>query len=249
MLAVLVLATVAAALPAATAAPATPGTQLKEIAHVHSTSACGEVAAHANAAIGDTLGNDALLGQTIAMLRGSDLDGNVVERRNALDGLRRLSDRLATQYDAGNDEVRRLRSLAARAATPAAKSNLLAFANWLGGALWRQKRIGRDLDGFIAAMDAKDMADFEDTPASMLDASAAQPNARSVRNSEVDVTPGLSVTLKLAPRSVTSPPQPAALADDQLARAAAADFALRTGAVQSDESMAAGHASALDSGC
>ncbi len=250
MLSLLVFAAVSA-LPSAAAAPspaptATP--QLKEIAHVRATSECGEVAAHANAAIGAALGNDAVLDQLISTLRNRGLDGNVIERRNALERLTQLSNQLAAQYGNGNDEVGRLRSLAERAPTPAAKSNLLAFANWLGGALWRQKRIGRDLDGFIAALDAKDMARFEDVPANLLDASP-EGSTRGVRPDEVDPFGRIEVSVKLDPRSVTSPPQLIESTDGQMALAAAADFAHRTTAIQSDENMAASHASALNTGC
>lgn len=250
MLTLLVLA-VASALPPAAAAPtpapaATP--QLKEIAHVRSTSACGEVAAHANAAIGATLGNDAIIDQTISTLRAPGLDGNVIERRSELERLTQLSNQLAAQYGEGDGEVRRLRTLAARATTPAAKTNLLALANWLGGALWRQKRIGRDLDGFIASLDAAGMARFEGVPATLLDASSESPVRRVQPNMEAPLG-GIAVSVKLDPRSVTSPPQPTGSTDDQMAVVAAADFARRSAAIQRDESMAASHASALDTGC
>jgi hypothetical protein len=246
MLSALVFAA-AAALPSPSPAPTTVP-HLKEIAHVRSTSACGEIAAHANAAIGDALGNDAVLDQTISALRDRGLDGNAIERRHALERLTQLSNRLAVQYADGNGEIRRLRVLADRASTPAAKSNLLAFANWLGGALWRQQRVDRDLDGFIATLDAKDMARFDGIPANLLDASSEEPT----RGMRPNVTPplgGLTVSVKLDPRSVIYPPQPAQSTDGQMALAAAADFVERTAAIQSDESMAASHASALDTGC
>lgn len=250
MLSLLVFAAVAG-LPSAAAAPspaptATP--QLKEIAHVRSTSACGEVAAHANAAIGAALSNDAILDQTISLLRDRSLNGNAIERRNALERLTQLSNQLAARYGDGNAEVRRLRALADRAATPAAKANLMAFANWLGGALWRQKRIGRDLDGFIAALDAKDMAQFDGVPANLLDASS-ESSTWNARSSPTDPMGSVALSVKLDPRSVTSPPQALQPTDDGAALAAAADFAHRVTAIQSDESMAASHASALDTGC
>lgn len=250
MLSLLVFAAVSALPPAGlppTPAPAaTP--QLKEIAHVRSTSACGEVAAHANAAIGAALGNDAVIDETISALRGRGLDGNAIERRNALERLTQLSNQLASQYGEGNGEVSRLRVLADRATTPAAKTNLLALANWLGGALWRQKRIGRDLDGFIASLDAADMAQFEGVPANLLDATSERP-AWGIQPRAEDPLSAITVPVKLGPRSVTVPPQPLESADDRMALAAAADFARRTTAIQSDESMAASHASALDTGC
>lgn len=253
MLIALVFAAAATAFPVSAPA-ASPGPvptpKLKEIAHVRSTSSCAEVAVHANAAIGDALGNDAILDQTVSALRDNALDGNVIERRSALERLTSLSNRLAERYGDGNGEVRRLRALAERAPTPAAKANLLAFANWLGGALWRQKTIGRDLDGFIATLDAKDMARLDEAQASMAEASRPRRDLRPERPSTTDLLgSGLTVSAQLDPRNVTSPPQPTQQTDDRAAQAAAADFIRRTAAIQSDESMAASHASALDTGC
>ena len=140
--------------PAATAAPA-----LKVIANVRSTPRCAEIVTHANSAIGSALNNDALIAQAITRLRAYNLDdGNPIHRRNGLDALGEFAKNLSKQSRSADDEVKRLRALAEKSNDPQEKQELKAFADALGGALWRQQKIARDLNGYLASVDFQDMA-------------------------------------------------------------------------------------------
>ena len=140
--------------PSATAAPA-----LKVIASVRSTPRCAEIVTHANSAIGSALNNDVLIAQTITRLRAYNLDdGNSIHRRNGLDALGEFAKNLTKQSRAADDEIKRLRALADKSNDPQEKKELKAFADALGGALWRQQKIARDLNGYLASVDFQDMA-------------------------------------------------------------------------------------------
>jgi hypothetical protein len=250
MLDLLVFAVVAAVAPAPTAS-ATPAPVLTEIAHVHSTSpACAELVTHANAAIGTALGNDDVLNRAIHSLQTVDLEGNSIMRRNSLEQLGELADHVNDRYRTGNGEVQRLRAIAANAPTPAGKAELLSFANWLGGALWRQKTIARDLDGFIATMDAKDMATFDESQQQASEGTIGQSDPRISRPYEFNAVGPLTATgPKLAAGNAPPMNDLGRATDDQLAAAAARDFLARTTAITNDEAMAADHVIGATSGC
>lgn len=138
--------------PSPTATP-----QLQTIVTVKSSALCGEFAAHTNAAIDATVGNDKSLGSTIVTLKSRDLAGNDIVRGNELHRLEDLSTAIYRGYRTGENEVGEMRELATKAKDPQEKAELLASANALGGALYRQHLMQRDLDGFLAYMNASDM--------------------------------------------------------------------------------------------
>lgn len=145
--------------PSPTATPA-----LKTIASVRSSTRCASIITHANGAIATALDDDQIIGGTIAMLRITDLnDGNVIHRRNGLNALGAQASKLMTQARAGDDEVKRLRKLAAESKDPKEAKALKAFADELGGALWRQQKIARDLNGFLAYEDFRDMSKLDES--------------------------------------------------------------------------------------
>lgn len=151
--------------PAATASPdpsATPA--LKTIASVRANTRCASIITHANSAIVSTLNDDALIGQTITMLRLTDLDdGNAIHRRNGLNSLGDLAKKLMQQSRAADDEVKLLRKLAADSKDPQEGKDLKKFADELGGALWRQQKVARDLNGFLAYEDFRDMSTVDES--------------------------------------------------------------------------------------
>ena len=117
--------------PGPTAAP-----KLKVIASVLSTPRCAEIVTHANSAIGSALDNDVTIQQLITRLRAVNLDdGNPIHRRNGLAALGDFAKNLTLQSRSADDEVKRLRALAARSKDPNEKKELKAFADSLGGAL------------------------------------------------------------------------------------------------------------------
>ena len=137
---------------------------LKTIANVRASARCADIITHANGAIDKELDNDRVIGQTITALRTTDLDdGNQIHRRNGLNNLGSLAKTLMMQARSGDDEVKRLRKIAAQTKDPAEAKALKDFADELGGALWRQQTIARDLNGYLAYVDFTDMATFDES--------------------------------------------------------------------------------------
>ena len=111
---ILVAALLTAPTPQPSASPA-----LKTIASVRASSRCAEIITHANSAIGTTLDNDAIVSKTITTLRLLNLDdGNAIHRRNGFNTLGDLAKTLMQQARAADDEVKRLRALAAKTKDP-----------------------------------------------------------------------------------------------------------------------------------
>lgn len=237
--------------PQPTATPA-----LKTIATVRATSRCAAIITHANSAIATTLDNDAIIGQTITTLRMTDLDdGNAIHRRNGLNSLGNLAKKLMEQARAGDDEVKRLRKIAAETKDPQDAKALKDFADELGGALWRQQKIARDLNGFLAYEDFRDM--------SSLDESQKQANqavfgvADPMQQRPVDI-PGQGGPViasgpdagqaapAFPPHFGHEPNQPSA---DDYERDAAQDFQQRVSDILVDENHAATHVDGAINGC
>ncbi len=158
---ILVVAVLTAPTPQPSASPA-----LKTIASVRANTRCAEIITHANSAINTTLDNDGVLSKTITTLRLIDLDdGNAIHRRNGFNALGDLAKTLTMQARAGDDEVKRLRALASKSKDPQEAKDLKDFADELGGALWRQQKVARDLNGYLAYEDFQDMAAVDESQA------------------------------------------------------------------------------------
>ncbi|PZR58330.1 MAG: hypothetical protein DLM50_04255 [Candidatus Meridianibacter frigidus] len=230
-----VAATVAAApAPAATSAPGA----LKEIGHVRATAACAELATHANSAISKALNNDLLLTQTITKLHSADLDGDEITRHNNLEELGRLAKDLRAQAVSGDSEVRRLRDIAAKSTDPKQKKELKEFADQLGGALYRQKKVANDLNGLLAAFDYHGMA--------KMDENQRDANEMAVGNGPPEMPDSSGSTVAHLDRIRNAPKNPT---DSKLAINAAADFELRLPDITNDEANAASHIEGAVSGC
>lgn len=156
-----------------TAAPPATPPPLKTIATVHAHGRCAEIVNDANTAIADAVDDNRVIAQTIVHLRGANLDdGNLMHRNAALDDLRTLASTLHEESGSGDAEIRQLRKLAAESPDPQQKKQLKSFADALGGAIGRQLKMARDLDGFLAYVDYTDMErgsamddnTFEDDP-------------------------------------------------------------------------------------
>ena len=76
--------------------------------------------------------------------------------------LNTLADAIYKQYRAGEREVNQLRDLAKQATDPEEQAELKAAADALGGALYRQHLMQRDLDGFVNFLYASDMMTSDD---------------------------------------------------------------------------------------
>jgi len=236
--------------PATAAAPA-----LKVIASVRSTPRCAEIVTHANSAIGGALNNDVQLQQMITRLRAVNLDdGNPIHRRNGLDALGEFAKSLTLQSRSADDEVKRLRALAARSADPQEQKELKAFADALGGALWRQQKIARDLNGYLAAVDFQDMATLTEgqQQASRAIFGVPDPYLRSI----TDARPPTGADRNrgtIDPSTGMRPPplghDPNATTATQEATAAAKDFESRLPGITLDENGAAQHVAAALARC
>lgn len=252
----LLVAILAGTTPVQAAAPqpvaTAPPMPLKEIVHVHASAHCAEIATHANSAISTTLHNDEVLSQTISQLRTLNLDdGNPIHRRNGLAGLGDLAKSLMQQAIAGDKEVKRLRDLAASSKDPEQKKDLKNFADALGGALWRQHKVARDLNGFLASVDYHDMKELSESQRAMNDAvfGVADPMAeypadvRAAMLNPAQRSPNLGVDQGRVPAMFGEPTVTGQ------ARAAAEDFQARIADISNDEAIAANNVTGAVSGC
>lgn len=218
--------------PAASAAP----TQLKEIGRIQAVSACSAIVVHANGAINDALANDADLGITINRLRTTDLDGdNEIKRRNQENDLFALAARIRTSSSSGNAEVKRLREYAAAATDPQRKAELKAFADALGGALYRQKKAAVDLDKMLTIIDGRRERDV--AIGLMNQNSPTQPGSAFIGH--------VNDTALARPVSASSPSP----GDNLTLRQVADDFTSRTALILGDEGIAADHSVGATTGC
>ncbi|MBV8074003.1 MAG: hypothetical protein JO140_01150 [Candidatus Eremiobacteraeota bacterium] len=150
-----------AASPAPSAAPAGSAAagkeQLKEIGRVTSNAMCTAIVMRANSAIGATLRNDQTVGIAIQTLRHVDLDThNSIDKRKAMSDIGKLSDELRSSAGSAEEQIKKLREMSEQATDPTRKADLKEFADALGGALNRQKRIGADLARMLVIIEGRD---------------------------------------------------------------------------------------------
>lgn len=249
------LLVLAAALSVAPSPPpsAMPQPVLKEIGHVRATAACAELATHANHAIGVALRNDTMLADTISKMRAADLDTNPITRRNSLQALGDLARDMNLQALAADGSIKRLRNIAQTSTDDTQKKELTAFANWLGGAIWRQRKIARDLNGFLAKMDEEDMIKVNDSEANMNAATVGAPNPNLLYSGE-QAPQAAIVGVPNARRQVQAGPLSTPLREDygldtQRAKLAAEYYELQLPAIVNDEALAADRVIGATSGC
>lgn len=241
---VLIAALTASALPSPAPSPQAPA--LKTIASVRASTRCADIITHANSAIDKTLNNDAVISQTITTLRLTNLDdSNDIHRRNTLNSLGNLAKTLMEQARSGDDEVKRLRDMAKKTKDPDAAKALADFANELGGALWSQQKIARDMNGFLAYVDFRDMTQWSESDQNMNSA------VFGVKDPLAQNPPEFSPTHDGRPGW-----RPPALGHDatdptpgQQAKWAADDFQKRIPDIVIDENHAATHVEPALTGC
>lgn len=241
-----------AVLPAAPAAAPTPQPSatpaLKTIATVRVSARCAAIITHANSAIGTTLDNDQIISSTITQLRFQNLDdGNPIHHNNQLKALGDLAKNLMTQARSGDDEVKRLRKIASETKDPQEAKALKEFADSLGGALWSQQKVARDLNGFLAYQDFRDMTQFDE---------GQQKSNQAIYGVSDPLTQQPAGEVRSAIPQVQGVPAPAAMGHDpngptmtQQARLAADDFQKRIPVIMQDENLAAGKVDAAIAGC
>jgi hypothetical protein len=224
--------------PSASAAP-----QLKTIATIRVSPRCASIITHANSAISTTLSNDQIIGQTISTLRLTNLDdGNAIHRHNGLQALGDLAKNLMQASRSGDDEVKRLRKLAAETKDPDSAKALKDFANELGGALWRQQKVARDLNGFLAYQDFHEMTQWDESQKAMNQATFGVPDPLTQAPTDFQrvgaPTPHPHLGHESGDASAT-----------QQAKWAADDFQSRIPDILRDENLAAGNIDGAIKGC
>jgi hypothetical protein len=228
VLASLLLAAAPAAPPAGAGTPVPAPTQLKEIGRVHST-VCVNIVVHANSAISSALRNDAMLARTVSRLRNADLESSGLGMERGISDLDRMAGALNDDAVHGEGEVERLRAIARQTKDPTRKAELEAFADALGGALYRQKTVARDLGGFVAYLEAREMS--------------AKPDDKIADAVRPDTTQAAPLT-RATPATALQDGSP-----NDMALAAAGDFTTRMQDIARDEGAAASHVEDAVSGC
>lgn len=219
----LAIAVAGAAAPTPSAAPSTAAQPLQEIGHVFSSGACTAIVVRANSAISTTLRNDQTVSLAIDTLRHVNLDtSNAIEQRKGEASIERLAESLRTSSGDAEAQIKRLREMAAQTTDPIRKEDLKEFADALGGALARQRRIGADLQRMLVIMDGR--------------------QARAEARREIGYT-GTARTFTAFDDSF------APTHYNAMALAAAQELENRTVSISADESKAAEHVVGAVNGC
>ena len=220
---------------------------LKTIATVRASARCAAIITHANSAISTTLDNDAVIASTITQLRLTNLDdGNPLHRKHGLDALGDLAKRLMMQSRAGDDEVKRLRKVAAQTKDPNEAKALKEFADTLGGALWSQQKVARDLNGFLAYQDFRDMSQFDEGQQESNEAIFGSADPLAHRTTRLP-DQAQSANMATAPPAIGHDPNEATATEQ--AKLAADDFEKRIPVIVRDENLAAGRVDGAIQGC
>jgi hypothetical protein len=219
--------------PAPEAAPDGP---LREIGHVRATM-CGALVVHANGAISAALHDDLLIARTIGRLRASNLEDNALDRHTAMTELDRLAQQLHDSEVQGNGEIKRLRDMAAKSGDATQKTELRTFADALGGALNRQRKIADDLTGLLSYLSYQEMV----TP--------SESDVQSMRTNATEFAGAQAQVQALADAQHTGGGSFDHASPNQLLQQAATEFQGRMPDVQRDEARAADHSEGAVSGC
>lgn len=247
MLAVLLALAAAAPSPSPTPEP------LRTIVTVRTSPFCGAFATHVNSAIDSAVTNDRDLGSIILTLHASDLAGNDIQRRNEMQRLTTLADGMYRAYRSGEAEVNRLRDLAKTAKDKSEQTDIKASADALGGALYRQHLIQRDLDGFVAYLQAGDMRRDSDAEQTQNVALFGSPDARyaaahmDANGRELWLPPDAGRSLE---HNLVGLAGDESRGDDlELAAKASRDFQSRLSAILRDEVTAGGRIARANERC
>lgn len=223
----------ASADPSPSPGPAARRTPLTEIGRTRSVPICTPIVVHANSAITTTLDNDRQLAIMTTNLRNVDFDRlNEMQRRNSIEVLMKQASAIRVQSGNADGEIKKLREYAAASQDPNRKAELKAFADAIGGAIYRQKKAAvefmRDVTIIQGREDTAEIHSIKDQGNAMV----LTPREQSLSNSTT--------------HSVI--PAPPARYNDTM-REIAASLDDNTQSILSDEGTAADHSIAATSGC
>ena len=143
------------------------------------------------------------------------------------------------QSRSGDDEVKHLRDIASKTSDPTDAKALKTFADELGGALWRQQKIARDLNGYLAYVDFHDMSQWSEADQNMNRAvfGVSDPMAEIPSDFQIH-TPQGQTWPSMKPHLGHDPSDPTAT---DYAKRAANDFLKQIPDIVIDENHAASH--------
>ena len=197
---------------------------------------CGPLVVHANAAIAVELRNRLRLGQTIALLRTTDLETDDAARTNALSELNGLSAELHQNAERGDDELRRLGVAAERLPPEADAAGLRSFKQALAAAFAEERRTALDLAAFVHFLDYLKLHEIQP--------GVDDPN-RPGDPGPFGRGPSTGELLAAGPSS----PYQRAGSPNRMLRAAASDFSSRLLDIDGLEARAAGNSEQAVTGC
>ena len=190
---------------------------------------CTPIVVHANGAITVALENDRSIGIISHNLRAVNFDNlNSMQRRNTIEEMMRSAGRVREASKAADDEVKRLREMAAASNDPQRKAELKAFSDALGGAIYRQKKVAAEFMRDVTILQGRVEADE-------VRSISAEQNRQAASGS-----------LGTMPRAQT-PSAPQSWND--AFRSIAEDLDSHQQAILSDEGVAADHSIAATAGC
>ncbi len=206
-------------------------TPLTEIGRVRTAPICTPIVVHANGAITTALDNDRQLAILTTNLRNIDFDKlNEIQRRNQFEALLNQASAIRLNFKTADGEIKQLRAYAESSKDPERKKELKAFADALGGALYRQAKAAAEFMRDMTIMQGR--TDAEE---------AREIQARN------NPTPTFLGTQALNQSRTLLPGTPRSY--NQVMRGVAADLTdLNTG-ILADEGVAADHSVAATAGC
>lgn len=207
-------------------------TPLTEIGRVRALPPCTPIVVHANGAITEALDNDRALAILTHNLRAIEFDRvNEMQRNHAIDEVTKIAGDIAKNASTGDGEIKRLREYAAASPDPQRKAELKAFADALGGALYRQKKAAGELLRDVAIVQGRSEA----------------AEARNIMFHDNPV-PEAGVQARTVDENRPVLPRPPA-SWNQAMKEIASQIDDRLPAISYDEGTAADHSIAATSGC
>lgn len=219
--------------PAPVASSTPRPTPLTEIGRVRALPACVPIVAHANGAITQALDNDRTLAILSNNAHTTNFDKlNFLQRRNAIEALMRQAEAIRVASSSGDVEVKKLREYAENATDPQRKAELKAFADALGGALYRQKKAAVEFMRDVTILRGRE--------------DAAEGKQLMAENNPVPPGPQ-AAALSAAPPVLPGTPPPDTY--NKQFKMIGDDIDADVLNVQTDEGIAADHSIAATSGC
>lgn len=231
MLSLLPLVVALASAPSPAPSTASRPTPLTEIGRTRTAPICTTIVVHANGAITSALDNDRSLAILTTNLKNVDFDRlNELQRRNAINDLMDQAGKIRIAGKAADDEIKKLRAYAKASDDPERKAELKAFADALGGAIYRQTKAANEFMRDVTIMQGREDAG----------------EARGIRDRD-GPQPDTGAMQIAAANRVHVPDGPKSY--NQAFRSVAGDLSDLATGIAVDEGVAADHSIAATSGC